>query len=76
VSHPGGALSHIWGIPEGGSIIRSNTPSLVVADEAAFQPEFGESYTAALPAVKGGGSYVALSSAELGAFAELVEAAA
>ena len=67
--------SHIWGIPEGGDIIRSNTPSVTFADEAAFQPEFGGSYTAALPAVKGGGQYIAVSSAEPGEFANLVEAA-
>lgn len=82
VEFPGGASyghlyftngSHIWGIPEGGDVIRSNTPSVVVADEAAFQPEFGASYTAALPAVKGGGSYVALSSAQPGEFCTLVE---
>lgn len=67
--------SRIWGIPEGGDIIRSNTASAIFGDEAAFQPEFGNSFTAALPAVKGGGQYVAISSAEPGAFAELVEAA-
>lgn len=65
--------SHIWGIPEGGDVIRSNTPSVVIADEAAFQPEFDASYTAALPAIKGGGSYVALSSANPGSFQVLVE---
>ena len=67
--------SRICGIPEGGDIIRSNTPSVIVSDEAAFQPEFGQSFTAALPAIKGGGQYVAISSAEPGTFQELVEAA-
>ena len=66
--------SKIWGIPEGGDIIRSNTPSLVFSDEAAFQPEFDKAYTAALPAIKGGGQLVAISSAEPGAFGTLVEA--
>jgi hypothetical protein len=66
--------SHVWGIPEGGHVIRSNTPSVVFADEAAFQPEFGESYTAALPCVKGGGTYLAVSSANPGEFEALVEA--
>ena len=66
--------SRAWGIPEGGDIIRSNTPSVIFADEAAFQPEFGASFTAALPAIKGGGSYIGVSSAEPGPFAELVEA--
>lgn len=68
--------SRIWGIPEGGDIIRSNTASVIFSDEAAFQPEFGNAFTAALPAIKGGGSYVAISSAEPGSFAELVETAA
>lgn len=67
--------SRIWGIPEGGHTIRSNTPSVVFADEAAFQPEFGGSFTAALPAIRGGGQYIAISSAEPGSFQELVEAA-
>ncbi len=67
--------SHIWGIPEGGDIIRSNTPSVVFSDESAYQPDFGASYTAALPAIKGGGQYIAVSSAEPGEFQQLVEAA-
>ena len=66
--------SHEWAIPEGGDIIRSNTSSVVAADEAAFQPEFGNSFTAALPAIKGGGQYIGLSSAEPGEFQSLVEA--
>src|SRR5262245_32488472 len=65
--------SQIWGIPEGGDVIRSNHPSVIFADEAAFQPEFGASYTAALPAVKGGGQYIAISSANPGEFYELVK---
>lgn len=67
--------SHIWAIPEGGDIIRSQTPSVVFSDEAAFQPEFGAAVTAALPAIKGGGALIAVSSAEPGTFQELVEAA-
>lgn len=65
--------SRVWGIPEGGDVIRSNTPSLIVSDEAAFQPEFGASYAAAQPAINGGGQYVALSSAEPGDYADLLE---
>jgi len=68
--------SHIWGIPEGQDIIRSNTPSVIFSDESAFQPEFGGAFTAALPAIKGGGSFIGVSSAEPGPFAQLVEAAA
>lgn len=67
--------SQLWGIPEGSDIIRSNTASVIFSDEAAFQPEFGGAFTAALPAVKGGGSYIAISSANPGEFASLVEAA-
>ena len=66
--------SHIWAIPEGGDIIRSQTPSIVFSDEAAFQPEFGAAVTAALPAIKGGGALVGVSSAEPSTFQELVEA--
>lgn len=67
--------SQIWAIPEGGSMIRSNTPTVVFSDESAFQEEFGNSYTAALPAIKGGGQYLAVSSAEPGEFQALVGAA-
>lgn len=73
VPHDRGEISHIWAIPEGSDIIRSNTASVVVSDEAAFQPEFSNAYTAALPAVKGGGQLVAISSAAPGAFCEIVE---
>ena len=66
--------SRIWGIPEGSDIIRSNTPSVLVADEAAFQPEFASAKDAAMPAVKGGGQLIALSSAAPGAFAQWVGA--
>ena len=48
--------SHVWAIPEGGNIVRSNTPSVLFSDEAAFQPEFGSAYSAAMPAVEGLGS--------------------
>ena len=47
--------SHVWAIAEGGSIVRSNTPSVVFSDEAAYQNEFDDAYTAALPAISGGG---------------------
>lgn len=66
--------SHIWGIPEGGSIVRSYTPSLLFSDEAAFQPAFGEAYRAALPGIHGGGQGIFVSSAEPGEFQRLVEA--
>lgn len=65
--------SHVWAIPEGGEIIRSNTPSVVFSDETAFQPEFGNAYTAALPAIAGGGQGIFISSANPGEFCDLVE---
>ena len=60
--------SLIWGIPEGGDQIRSYTPSLVVSDEAAFQPEFQEAWKALIPAIKGGGRVLIISSARNGAY--------
>ena len=66
--------SHVWGIPEGGHIIRSHNPSVVFSDEAAFQPEFGKAYTAALPAITHGGQLIVVSSAEPGEFQQLCEA--
>lgn len=65
--------SHIWGIPEGGHIIRSHNPSVLFSDEAAFQPEFGKAYTAALPAITHGGQLIVVSSAEPSEFMQLVE---
>lgn len=67
--------SHAWAIPEGSDIIRSNTASVIFSDESGFQPEFGNSFTAALPAVKGGGQYIGVSSAEPGEWQMLLEAA-
>jgi hypothetical protein len=65
--------SKIWGIPQGGDMIRSYTPSLVISDEAAFQPEFGGAYLAILPAIKHGGKMIAVSSANQGFFADIVK---
>lgn len=65
--------SRILGIPEGGDQIRSNTASLLICDEAAFQPSFLEAYTAAQPSLNGGGMGVFVSSAAPGTFAQLVE---
>ena len=55
-------------------MIRSNTPSCIFSDECAFQPEFGLAYQAALPALKGGGQGIFVSSAEIGDFATIIEA--
>lgn len=65
--------SKLEAIPEGGSKIRSRTPSVFFSDEAAFQPSFGEAYKAALPAVVGGGQGIFVSSAEISTFQELVD---
>ena len=66
--------SHIWGIPQGGHVIRSHNPSVIFADEAAFQEEFGKAYTASLPAITHGGQLLVVSSAEPSEFQQLVEA--
>ncbi len=60
--------SRIWGVPEGGDIIRSYTASLVITDEAAFQVEFENAFAAALPTVHGGGQLVAVSTVWPGSF--------
>lgn len=65
--------SKIWGVPQGADMIRSYTPSLVISDEAAFQPEFGSAYTAMLPIAKQGGMLVAISSANPGIFGDICE---
>jgi hypothetical protein len=72
VNFPNG--STVIAIPEGGSKIRSRVPSVLFSDEAAFQPEFGEAYKAALPAVNGGGQAIFVSSAEVGEFQSVVGA--
>lgn len=53
--------SKIWGIPQGGDIIRSYTPSILFEDEAAFQPQFENSYRSAKAAAR---KIIAVSSAE------------
>lgn len=63
--------STIWAIPEGSDIIRQRTPSGILADEAAFQPEFGEAYVAAMACVKNFGRMTVVSSAHPGAFERL-----
>jgi len=65
--------SHVWAIAEGGSIVRSNTPSVLFSDEAAYQDDFDAAYTAAIPAISGGGQGIFISSANPGSFCDLVE---
>lgn len=66
--------SVIAGIPEGADMVRSYTPSLMISDEAAFQPSFSSAYTAMMPVTKQGGCLIAISSANPGVFAEIVTA--
>ena len=65
--------SRVRGIPEGARVIRSEHPSMVFSDEGGFQDEFDASFTAALPAVSGGGFFLAVSSAEPGSFQIIVK---
>ena len=53
--------STLWAIPQGASIIRQRTASGILSDEAAFQDEFSDAYTAALPCIRGGGWFAAVS---------------
>ena len=55
-----GTGSTLWAIPQGGSIIRQRTASGIFSDEAAFQPEASDAYTAAGPCIRGGGWFVSL----------------
>jgi hypothetical protein len=66
--------STIQGIPEGGDQIRSYTPSLVISDEAAFQPEFESSWAAIMACITGGGKFIGLTTANTGSyFKELIK---
>lgn len=57
--------SKLWGIPQGGDIIRSYTGSGLFSDEAAFQPFAREAYRAAKACCR---KIVMVSSAEGGSF--------
>jgi len=77
--YPNGSV--IAGIPQGADMFRSYTASLVICDEAAFQPEFEDAYKAALPMAKGypddpdsGGRIILITTAAAGSYyATLVE---
>jgi hypothetical protein len=62
--------SKIWGVPQGSDIIRSYTPSFVFMDEAAFQPQAGDSYRGAMAAAR---KIIAVSSAEPSWFGKMCE---
>jgi phage FluMu gp28-like protein len=61
--------SRIIGIPEGADQIRSFHPWGLLMDEAAFQPEAGEAYDAAVPVCQ---KIIVVSSAGPGWFADFV----
>jgi len=66
--------SMLWGVPEGGDIIRSHTLSGLFSDECGFQPEFGNAYAAAMPGLRGTGTWLyAISTANPGPFRKLCD---
>ena len=65
--------STLWAVPQGSAIIRQRTASGILSDEAAFQDEFANAYVAARPCIRGGGWFVALSTAHPGFFQRLFE---
>ena len=65
--------STLWAVPQGAAIIRQRTASGILSDEAAFQDEFADAYVAARPCIRGGGWFVALSTAHPGFFQRLFE---
>lgn len=60
--------SEIIGFPAGADKIRQYHPSGIFSDEAAFNPNAGESFAAIKPAISGGGRYTCISSANPGWF--------
>lgn len=60
-----GQMSTLWAIPQGAAIIRQRTASFILSDEAAFQPEAENAYTAARPCIRGGGRYVSLTTPDM-----------
>ena len=65
--------STLWAVPQGAAIIRSYTSAGILSDEAAFQDEFEQAYAAATPTIRGGGWFVALSTAAPSFFQHLYE---
>lgn len=54
--------SVLWGVPQGGDIIRGYTFSFLIMDESEFQKEGASALRAALPIVENGAKLVILSS--------------
>jgi hypothetical protein len=65
--------SNIAGFPQGEDQVRSYTPSRVFLDEMAIMDEAEQTYTAAIPAITGGGHLVGCSSAKAGFMQRLCE---
>ena len=60
--------SQIIGFPQGADKIRQYHPTGIFCDEAAFNPDAGDTFMAIKPAIAGGGRYTAISSANMGWF--------
>jgi hypothetical protein len=58
--------STLQAIPQGGDVIRTHTVSMVVSDEAAMQEECSDAHAAAMPCIRGGGSYVSITTPRYG----------
>ena len=65
--------STLRAIPQGADIIRSYTSAGILSDECGFQDEFENAYAAAVPTIRGGGWFVALTTANPGFFERLYE---
>lgn len=65
-----GTDGRFWGIPQGADIIRSNTVSLLLADEVNFQPNARASLRAAMPSLGKTGQGIWASSAAAGGLME------
>lgn len=63
--------SEIIGLPKGADAVRQYHPTGIFSDEAAFNPEAGETFAAIKPAIQAGGKYLAVSSANPSFFMKL-----
>lgn len=64
--------SEIQAVPQGEHQVRGKTLSGILIDEAAFQPEAEQAYTAIKPAIDGGGKVTMVSTANPGFFEKIV----
>lgn len=60
--------SRVLGIPQGGNIVRMQTLSWMLSDEAAFQDEMDEAYTALKPTLSSGWRFTWVSTPENSCF--------